>query len=150
IKDMAAANIFPGDMLYKNFGVTRLNRVVFYDYDEIEYMTDCEFRRMPQARHYDEEISDEAWFAVDARDMFPEKWGAFLLGDPRIRAAFARHHADLLTPDFWNARKQRIQAGQLENVFPYSPDLRFNARFAKPRAAESGLGSPSQLTKAMQ
>lgn len=139
IKELAAANIFPGDMLYKNFGVTRLNRVVFYDYDEIEYMTDCEFRRVPQARHDEDEMSDEVWYAVDKRDMFPEKWGTFLLGDDRIRAAFTKHHADLLTPDFWNARKQRIQAGQLENVFPYPPALRFNARFAGRHASESGF-----------
>lgn len=129
IKELAAANIFPGDMLYKNFGVTRLNRVVFYDYDEIEYMTDCQFRSVPEARHHEDEMSDEVWYAVEARDMFPEKWGPFLLGDNRIRAAFVKHHADLLTPAFWNARKQRIQAGKLENVFPYPPQLRFNARF---------------------
>ena len=130
IKELAAANIFPGDMLYKNFGVTRLNRVVFYDYDEIEYMTDCNFRQVPVARHHEEEMSNEAWYAVDSHDMFPENWAAFLLGDVRIRAAFVKHHADLLTPDFWNARKQRIVRGHSESVFPYPPGLRFNARFS--------------------
>jgi isocitrate dehydrogenase kinase/phosphatase len=139
IKELAAANIFPGDMLYKNFGVTRLNRVVFYDYDEIEYMTTCEFRHVPQARHDEDEMSSEVWYSVGAHDMFPEKWGVFLLGDDRIRAAFIRHHADLLTPDFWNARKQRIQAGQLESVFPYPRGLRFNARFAERHASKSGF-----------
>ena len=138
IKEMAAANIFPGDMLYKNFGVTRLNRVVFYDYDEIEYMTDCEFRAVPPSRHHEEEIADEAWYAVGKHDMFPEKWGTFLLGDSRIRAAFMRHHADLLTPEFWNVRKQRIQAGNLESVYPYPQPLRFKARFA-PHASKSRL-----------
>ena len=78
IKELAAANIFPGDMLYKNFGVTRLNRVVFYDYDEIEYMTTCEFRSVPHARNDEDEMSHEAWYAVGAHDMFPEKWGTFL------------------------------------------------------------------------
>jgi isocitrate dehydrogenase kinase/phosphatase len=139
IKELAAANIFPGDMLYKNFGVTRLNRVVFYDYDEIEYMTTCEFRHVPQARHDEDEMSNEVWYSVGAHDMFPEKWGVFLLGDDRIRAAFVRHHADLLTPDFWNARKQRIQAGQLESVFPYPRNLRFNARFAERHTSKSGF-----------
>jgi len=139
IKELAAANIFPGDMLYKNFGVTRLNRVVFYDYDEIEYMTTCEFRRVPQARHDEDEMSNEVWYSVGTHDMFPEKWGVFLLGDDRIRAAFVRHHADLLTPDFWNTRKQRIQAGYLESVFPYPQHLRFNARFAERHASKSGF-----------
>ncbi len=137
IKELAAANIFPGDMLYKNFGVTRLNRVVFYDYDEIEYMTTCDFRSVPQARNDEDEMSHEPGTAVGAHDMFPEKWGTFLLGDDRIRAAFTKHHADLLTPDFWNTRKSRIQAGQMENVFPYPQALRFNTRFAEPHASES-------------
>jgi isocitrate dehydrogenase kinase/phosphatase len=130
IKDLAAANIFPGDMLYKNFGVTRLSRVVFYDYDEIEYMTDCNFRAVPQAPHDEDEMSDEPWYRVDRRDMFPEQWGPFLLGDDRIRAAFIKHHADLLAPEFWNRRKERIQAGYLEDVFPYPPDRRFRRRYA--------------------
>ena len=149
IKDMAAANIFPGDMLYKNFGVTRLNRVVFYDYDEIEYMTDCEFRVVPQARNDEDEMAAEAWYAVDSYDMFPEKWGAFLLGDPRIRAAFTKHHADLLTPQFWNARKQRILAGELENVYPYPLQLRFKNRFGDPHASKSRPVRPSLLTSVL-
>jgi isocitrate dehydrogenase kinase/phosphatase len=130
IKELAAANIFPGDMLYKNFGVTRLNRVVFYDYDEIEYMTDCNFRTVPQSQYDDDEMNAEAWYRVEKRDMFPEQWGTFLLGDDRIRAAFLKHHADLLAPAFWNARKERIQAGHLEDVFPYPPERRFRRRYA--------------------
>ncbi len=130
IKDLAAANIFPGDMLYKNFGVTRLSRVVFYDYDEIEYMTDCNFRTVPESQNDDDEMSAEPWYRVDRRDMFPEQWGTFLLGDDRIRAAFVKYHADLLAPEFWNRRKERIQAGYLEDVFPYPPERRFRRRYA--------------------
>jgi isocitrate dehydrogenase kinase/phosphatase len=137
IKELAAANIFPGDMLYKNFGVTRLNRVVFYDYDEIEYMTTCAFRPVPQAHNDEDEMSNEAWYSVGKHDMFPEKWGTFLLGDDRIRAAFTKHHADLLSPDFWNTRKSRIQSGHMEDVFPYPQALRFGTRFAEPHASES-------------
>jgi isocitrate dehydrogenase kinase/phosphatase len=132
IKDLAAANIFPGDMLYKNFGVTRLGRIVFYDYDEIEYMTDCNFRQIPQSAHEDDELSGEPWYRVEKGDVFPENWGPFLLGDPRIRAALMKHHADLFTPGFWQARKERILRGQLEDVFPYPPEKRFENRFAAP------------------
>jgi len=128
IKDLAAANVFPGDMLYKNFGVTRLNRVVFYDYDEIEYMTDTNFRRVPQAMTEEDEMSEEPWYRVEKHDVFPEQWGPFLLGDARIRSAFLKHHADLLTPEFWQKRKERIQAGHLEDVFPYPDELRFRNR----------------------
>jgi isocitrate dehydrogenase kinase/phosphatase len=136
IKELAAANIFPGDMLYKNFGVTRLGRVVFYDYDEIEYMTDCTFRTVPKG--LDDDDTGEIHYLVDKRDMFPEQWGPFLLGDDRIRAAFMKYHADLLTPDFWNARKQRIQAGHLEDVFPYPVERRFRRRYAASTTTEQG------------
>ncbi len=129
IKDLAAANIFPGDMLYKNFGVTRLNRVVFYDYDEIEYMTDCNFRNMPAPSSMDDDYGGEITTYVDKRDMFPEQWRPFLTGDPRIRAALLKHHADLFEPGFWQQRKERILAGHLEDVFPYPPERRFRRRY---------------------
>ena len=129
IKDMAAANIFPGDMLFKNFGVTRLNRVVFYDYDEVEYMVDCNFRRIPQAPNEEAELSDDPWYPVGPRDVFPEQFGPFLLGDARIRAAFMKYHADLLTPEFWQRRKERILQGILEDIFPYAPERRFTNRY---------------------
>ncbi len=125
IKDMVAANIFPGDMLYKNFGVTRQGRVVFYDYDEIAYVTDCHFRRIPAARTPEDEMSSEPWYAVGAHDVFPEEFGTFLLGDPRIRAPFLAHHADLLDAAFWQRRQQRIRDGILDDVFPYPEQLRF-------------------------
>jgi len=138
IKQMAAANIFPGDMLFKNFGVTRFNRVVFYDYDEIVYMTDCTFRRMPAPRTPEDEISAEPWYPVGANDVFPEEFAAFLLGDPRVREVFLEHHAELLDADYWNAIKQRIAAGHIEDVYPYPEALRFRNRF-RTSSATSGL-----------
>jgi isocitrate dehydrogenase kinase/phosphatase len=125
IKELVAANIFPGDMLWKNFGVTRHGKVVFYDYDEIEYLTDCNFRRIPAPRNEEEEMSGEVWWPVAPRDVFPETFEPFLLGDPRVRAVFMRHHADLLDADFWNTQKARIQAGHVHDVFPYDPARRF-------------------------
>jgi isocitrate dehydrogenase kinase/phosphatase len=127
IKDLVAANIFPGDMLWKNFGVTRHGKVVFYDYDEIEYLTDCQFRRVPAPRNEEEEMSGEVWWPVAPRDVFPETFGPFLLGDPRVREVFMRHHADLLDADFWNGHKARIAAGHVHDVFPYDPARRFGA-----------------------
>ena len=130
IRQLAAANIFPGDMLFKNFGVTRFGRVVFYDYDEIAYMTDCEFRRMPQARTPEDELSAEPWYPVGPNDVFPEEFAPFLLADTRVRDCFLERHADLLSADFWNAAKQRIAAGHIEDVFPYPERLRFRHRYA--------------------
>jgi isocitrate dehydrogenase kinase/phosphatase len=142
IKDLAAANIFPGDMLFKNFGVTRLNRVVFYDYDEIEYMVDCNFRRIPEAPNEEAELSDDPWFRVGPHDVFPEQFGPFLLGDARIRAAFLKYHADLLTPEFWQRRKDRIQQGVLEDIFPYPVERRFANRYLVASAAGARDGQP--------
>ncbi len=125
IKDLAAANIFPGDMLFKNFGITRNGKIVFYDYDEIEYVTDCNFRKVPQARTEEEEMSGEVWYHVGPKDVFPETFGPFLLGNPAIRAVFMRHHADLLDAAFWQAHKARILAGYVHDVFPYDVTKRF-------------------------
>jgi isocitrate dehydrogenase kinase/phosphatase len=125
IKDLVAANIFPGDMLWKNFGVTRHGKVVFYDYDEIEYLTDCNFRKVPEPRNEEEEMSGEIWYKVGPKDVFPETFGPFLLGHPGVRDVFMKHHGDLLDPAFWQGHKERIAAGDVLDVFPYDPAKRF-------------------------
>ena len=125
IKDLVAANIFPGDMLYKNFGVTRQGRVVFYDYDEIEYISDCNFRTIPAPRNEEDEMASEPWYHVAKNDVFPEQFSVFLLGNPRVRECFMKYHADLLPADYWQQRKDRIKEGQVEDVFPYPQEIRF-------------------------
>ena len=130
IKDLVAANIFPGDMLWKNFGVTRNGKVVFYDYDEIEYLTDCNFRKVPQAHNEEEEMSGEVWYSVGPKDVFPETFEPFLLGNPTVREVFMKHHADLLDAAFWQSHKERIQAGHVHDVFPYEREKRFARRHA--------------------
>ncbi len=130
IKDLVRANIFPGDMLWKNFGVTRHGKVVFYDYDEIEYLTDCNFRKVPEARTEEDEMSAEVWYRVGPKDVFPETFGPFLLGNPAVREVFMAHHADLLDPAFWQGHKQDILAGYVHDVFPYDAEKRFASRRA--------------------
>jgi len=125
LKDLIAANIFPGDMLWKNFGITRHGKVVFYDYDEIEAITDCIFRKVPAARNEEDEMSGEIWYKVGPHDVFPETFGPFLLGNPAVREVFMKHHADLLDMTFWQTHKERIQAGHLYDVFPYEQEKRF-------------------------
>jgi isocitrate dehydrogenase kinase/phosphatase len=126
IKELVGVNIFPGDMLYKNFGVTRPGRVVFYDYDEIEYITDCNFRVIPQAHNEEDEMASEPWYPVAKNDVFPEQFGTFLLGNPLVKKYFLKHHADLLTPRYWQNAKQRLLAGYIDDVFPYPQELRFS------------------------
>lgn len=145
IKDLVAANIFPGDMLWKNFGVTRHGKVVFYDYDEIEYLTDCNFRRVPEARNEEEEMSGEVWYTVRKGDVFPETFGPFLLGNPQVRDVFMAHHGELLDPAFWQGHKERILAGHVHDVFPYDPSKRFSlaARPLRPlRPAQNSTPAP--------
>ncbi len=144
IKDMVAANIFPGDMLYKNFGMTRQGRVVFYDYDEIAYITDCVFRDIPEARTPEDEMASEPWYPVGPHDVFPEEFATFLLGDPGIRATFMHHHAELLESAYWRDKQQRIQRGILDDIFPYPDGLRFRHRLAQaPGALPTEPGAES-------
>jgi isocitrate dehydrogenase kinase/phosphatase len=126
LKELASANIFPGDMLFKNFGLTRFGRVIFYDYDEIEYMTDCQFREIPPAPYPELEMSGEVWYPVNKNDVFPEEFGTFLLGDQIVRKTFMAHHQDLLTAEFWRGKKERIQAGQMDDFYPYPENVRFS------------------------
>ena len=132
IKDLVRANIFPGDMLWKNFGVTRHGKVVFYDYDEIEYLTDCNFRKVPEPRNEEEEMSGEVWYTVGPKDVFPETFAPFLLGNPAVREVFMAHHADLLDARFWQGHKEEIKAGYVHDVFPYEAQKRFEARRPAP------------------
>jgi isocitrate dehydrogenase kinase/phosphatase len=135
IKELVGVNIFPGDMLYKNFGVTRHGRVVFYDYDEIEYITDCNFRVIPTARNEEDEMSAEPWYPIAKNDVFPEQLGTFLLGNDNVKKYFMKHHADLLTVEFWQTRKKRLMEGVIDDVFPYPQELRFRCSASQPTAS---------------
>jgi isocitrate dehydrogenase kinase/phosphatase len=136
IRDLAAANIFPGDMLWRNFGVTGAGRIVFYDYDEIEYLTDVNFRRIPEAPDESSELADEPWFGVMPNDVFPEEFANFLLVDRHLRELFRRSHADLLEPEFWQASQQLIERGELRDFFPYPESVRFRSDGAVAPAAD--------------
>jgi isocitrate dehydrogenase kinase/phosphatase len=127
IKELAAANIFPGDLLLKNFGVTGQGqgRVVFYDYDEICYLTECNFRKIPEPMYPEDEFAAEPWYSVAANDVFPEQFATFLFADNRVRQAFLKYHRDLLDADFWLQKQANIKAGIYEDVFPYPKKIRF-------------------------
>jgi isocitrate dehydrogenase kinase/phosphatase len=124
IKDLAASNIFPGDLLTKNFGVTRHGRVVFYDYDELCFLTDCNFRDLPQATTPEQEMSAEPWFSVRENDIFPEEFLQFLRFPNQARASLLEQHADLFTPSFWRQMQEKLRAGEIPEVFPYDAERR--------------------------
>lgn len=117
---------------------TRLGRVVFYDYDEIQTMTEMNCRRIPPAPNEEAELASEPWYPVGANDVFPEAFARFLLGDPRVRRTFMREHAALLDADYWEAARARTRRGRLDDIFPYDTTRRF-ARTA------GGAGPASRL-----
>ena len=119
IKQLAAANIFPGDMLLKNFGVTRHGRVVFYDYDEISYLTEVNFRHIPPPRYPEDEMSGEPWYSIGPHDVFPEEFPPFLFADMGQRRLFSRLHGDLYDAGYWQGLQEAIRAGKVIDVFPY-------------------------------
>ena len=119
IKQLAAANIFPGDMLLKNFGVTRHGRVVFYDYDEISFLTEVNFRHIPPPRYPEDEMSSEPWYSVGPNDVFPEEFPRFLFVDLGQRRLFSKLHGNLYDADYWKSLQEAIRAGKVIDVFPY-------------------------------
>lgn len=146
IKDLAMTNLFPGDLLLKNFGVTRNERVVFYDYDEVCLLTDCNFRRIPPARSIDDEMAAEPWFGVGPADVFPEEFVHFLGLPPQLRDLLVERHGELFDPAYWNALKEQLAAGALFHVPPYGEDRRLATPLARTLApARTDRWSP-QLT----
>jgi isocitrate dehydrogenase kinase/phosphatase len=119
LRDLAATNIFPGDVLTKNFGVSRHGRLIFYDYDELCLLTDCRFRDLPKASTEEEEVAAEPWYFVGERDIFPEEFRAFLglRGDALQR--FLESHAELLDPTFWRRMQELHRRGVLPDIYPY-------------------------------
>jgi isocitrate dehydrogenase kinase/phosphatase len=124
IRDLAATNTFPGDLLLKNFGVTRTGRVIFYDYDELCLVTDCNFRDIPRARDDEDEWASEPSYYVGENDVFPEEFIRFLGLPERLRGAFVAAHGEILTADFWRRMQTRHRAGDIVDIFPYRESQR--------------------------
>ena len=133
IKELTAVNIFPGDLPLKNFGVTRYGKVVFYDYDELDYLTNYTFRALPTASSHDDEMSAEPWFMVGPRDLFPQEFPKFLFRDDHTREIFMKLHGDLATVEYWVERQRIVREEREESVYPYAQSLRFRKRFGTPK-----------------
>ncbi|RWU08070.1 bifunctional isocitrate dehydrogenase kinase/phosphatase [Pseudidiomarina gelatinasegens] len=125
IKDMMAANIFPGDMLLKNFGLTRHKRVVFYDYDEVQYLTEMNFRTLPKAETYEQMIAPEPWYTVAPNDVFPEQLATFAVPQPELRDLLLKFHPELIDAKFWQQQQEHLRQGVITDVFPYPEAVRF-------------------------
>ena len=124
IKDLAAADVFPGDLLLKNFGVSRHGRVVFYDYDELSLLEEVRFRALPEPRTPEQEMADGPWFHVGPRDVFPEEFPRFLSIPPELEGPFMERHGDLFEPGFWRDMQERRAGGEVVDFYPYRRDRR--------------------------
>jgi len=120
IKDLAQTNIFTGDLLLKNFGVTRHNRVIFYDYDEVTLVTDCNFRDIPESTDIDDEMQADTWYFVGKNDIFPEEFIRFLSMNDQVKAQFMKYHQDLLTSEYWRKVQNQHIKGEVSLVVPYT------------------------------
>lgn len=127
IRDLALTGIFPGDLLIKNFGVTRNERVVFYDYDELTEIVDCNFRDMPAAASIEDEMAETPWFPLGPEDIFPSEFVSFLGLSDELRLLFLERHSELFQASWWKEIQSRIDAGEIFSIYPYTRDHRFSA-----------------------
>jgi isocitrate dehydrogenase kinase/phosphatase len=147
LKEMVSANIFPGDMLLKNFGLTRHNRVVFYDYDEVQYLLDMNFRKIPEATTAEQEMASEPWYHVGPNDVFPEEFITFLSTDPKIRQMFKRMHPELFDVSYWNEKQDSLRRGEIDDVFPYPQQQRFIRQTKKGQRQRNKLPAGYKCTE---
>ncbi|MEJ2483123.1 MAG: bifunctional isocitrate dehydrogenase kinase/phosphatase [Gemmatimonadota bacterium] len=124
IRDLASANIFPGDLLLKNFGVTRHGRVIFYDYDELTLLTECNFREFPAAIHDEDELRPEPWFYVAESDVFPEEFPKFIRIPGDVREEFMYRHGEIFTAAWWRRMQDLARAGEIADFHPYPESRR--------------------------
>ncbi len=125
ILQLAKANIFPGDMMTKNFGVTRQKRVIFYDYDEIEFLTKMNFRKKPVPETFEQIYASEPWYEIAKNDVFPEDFKRFMIGRQDVKNYFFEFHKNLFDPEYWKKIQEKIEAGELIHAFPYPEYMRF-------------------------
>ncbi|QZO11522.1 bifunctional isocitrate dehydrogenase kinase/phosphatase [Pseudoalteromonas piscicida] len=123
LKEMLAVNIFPGDMLLKNFGVSKHHRVIFYDYDEVQYLTEMNFRALPKQGL--DNMYDSGDISSAPQDVFPEQLCTFVLTNPTLKEMFLHHHADLAEVLFWQQAQRDIREKVVRHIYPYPHENRF-------------------------
>ena len=134
LRDLATTNIFPGDMLLKNFGVSRHGRLIFYDYDELVPLSECRFREMPRSSSDADDVAGEPWYYVGERDIFPEEFRTFLGLRGELLDLFLAHHEELLGVAFWHRMQAVHRRGEILDIYPYRASRRLRRGAADPDA----------------
>jgi len=137
IKELARVNIFPGDLLLKNFGVTKRKKVVFYDYDEIEFVTNLNFKNIPKSKFDEDDMMDESWFTPDLNDIFPEQFPAFIVGSKLMQKLLLSNCPEIFESSFWKSIQLKLKKNIIISVFPYPEELRFCNMIQEPIVQEA-------------
>jgi isocitrate dehydrogenase kinase/phosphatase len=138
IEDMARSGIFPGDLLLKNFGVSRTGRALFYDFDELCLVEDCHFRKVPDMHEDDETRPLDEWLYAARDDVFPELFPQFLGLPAVLREALRREHGEIFDAAWWRGVQARLRAGDYLDVAPYPETARIEDRRRDPAARDYG------------
>jgi isocitrate dehydrogenase kinase/phosphatase len=125
IRDLAGSNVFPGDLVLKNFGVGRHGRVTFYDYDELALVSDCRFRELPSDD--DEMMPTNDTFYVGPHDVFPEQFPRFLGLREELSTALLAAHGEIFTMRWWHDLQAALRAGHRVDAPPYPANTRLGA-----------------------
>jgi len=127
IRDLAAAGLFVGDYMTKNFGVSQYTRVILYDYDDMDDLVNWNFRSLPEPPEWAELLPYEDWLSKGPFDVFPEHDFRKFAVPEQYLEFFTRHHGELLNPGFWNRIKSELREGHVPDFYPYPGSKRLRA-----------------------
>ncbi len=130
IRNNAATNIFNKDLDSRNYGIGRYGRVLLFDYDAVEKLTDVKIRTNTEREPGEETVPE--WFFEDGVIFLPEEMEyGMQLNNEWARRAFRAQNADLLTVDYWEGVQQKLLRGEV-------PGLRMYPRASKVVAEARG------------
>jgi len=132
VTDLARSGIFPGDLLLKNFGVSRHGRALFYDFDELCLLEEVRFRDLPQVREEDETRPLEDWLYARRDDVFPALFPNFLGLSPGLRGTLLEAHPGIFEAGWWRDVQARLRGGGYLDVPPYPAAARLPTTPAPP------------------
>jgi isocitrate dehydrogenase kinase/phosphatase len=124
IRNNAATNIFNKDLDSRNYGVGRYGKVLLFDYDAVEKLTDVKIRTNQDREPGEETIPD--WFFEDGAIFLPEELEVGMqFKNDTARRYFRRENADLMSVQYWQEVQQKLKRDEVLQlrVYPVSCEL---------------------------